>query len=53
MFWLLTSPNALLSFLFVQEEIMEWWSNTSKAGVEIPSEEDLIEKSKKKQLFGL
>ncbi|WJX60069.1 hypothetical protein P8452_45315 [Trifolium repens] len=38
---------------FLEEEIMEWWSNTSKAGVEIPSEEDLIEKSKKKQLFGL
>ncbi|CAL5208498.1 unnamed protein product [Lathyrus oleraceus] len=38
---------------FLEEEIMEWWSNTSEAGVEIPSEEDLISKFKKKQLLGL
>ncbi|CAJ2671782.1 unnamed protein product [Trifolium pratense] len=33
---------------FLEEEIKEWWSNTSKAGVEIPSEEDLIANLKKK-----
>ncbi|CAI8589448.1 unnamed protein product [Vicia faba] len=38
---------------FLEEEIMEWWSKTSEAGVEIPSEEDLISKFKKKQLLGL
>ncbi|XP_058778434.1 uncharacterized protein LOC131652558 isoform X2 [Vicia villosa] len=38
---------------FLEEEIMEWWSNTSEAGVEIPSEEELISKFKKKQLLGL
>jgi len=37
----------MLFSLFVQEEIMEWWSATSEAGVEIPSEEDLIAKFKK------
>jgi len=40
-------------FPFVQEEIMEWWSANSEAGVEIPSEEDLISKFKKKQMLGL
>jgi hypothetical protein len=38
---------------FVQEEIMEWWSANSETGVEIPSEEDLISKFKKKQMLGL
>ncbi|KAL2349452.1 hypothetical protein Fmac_003452 [Flemingia macrophylla] len=38
---------------FLEEEIMEWWSTTSEAGAEIPSEEDLIEKFKKKNLLGL
>ncbi|CAJ2650900.1 unnamed protein product [Trifolium pratense] len=38
---------------FLEDEIKEWWSNTSKAGVEIPSEEDLIANFKKKQLLGL
>ncbi|XP_022631553.1 uncharacterized protein LOC106777661 isoform X3 [Vigna radiata var. radiata] len=38
---------------FLEEEIMEWWFNTSEAGAEIPSEEDLIEKFKKKNMLGL
>ncbi|TKY71137.1 small subunit ribosomal protein S15e [Spatholobus suberectus] len=38
---------------FLEEEIMEWWSTTSEAGAEIPSEEDLIEKFKKKKILGL
>lgn len=38
---------------FLEEEIMEWWSANSEAGVEIPSEEDLIAKLKKKQMLGL
>lgn len=38
---------------FLEEEIMEWWSANSEAGVEIPSEEDLISKFKKKQMLGL
>lgn len=38
---------------FLEEEIMEWWSTTSEAGAEIPSEEDLTEKFKKKKLLGL
>jgi len=37
--------------VFEQEEIMEWWFNT-EAGAEIPSEEDLIEKIKKKNMLG-
>jgi len=32
---------------------MEWWFNTSEAGAEIPSEEDLTEKIKKKIMLGL
>ncbi|XP_028190125.1 uncharacterized protein LOC114376283 isoform X4 [Glycine soja] len=38
---------------FLEEEITEWWSNTSEAGAEIPSEEYLIEKFKKKEMLGL
>ncbi|KAK8471831.1 hypothetical protein PHAVU_002G042000 [Phaseolus vulgaris] len=38
---------------FLEEEIMEWWFNTSEAGAEIPSEEDLTEKIKKKIMLGL
>ncbi|XP_073220558.1 uncharacterized protein [Cicer arietinum] len=38
---------------FLEEEIMEWWSTTSETGVEIPSEQDLIAKFKKKQMLGL
>ncbi|KAK7308010.1 hypothetical protein VNO77_41561 [Canavalia gladiata] len=38
---------------FLEEEIMEWWSTTSEAGAKIPSEEDLIEKFKKKKMLGL
>lgn len=47
-----TSPDAFFS-PFVQEEIMEWWSTTSEAGVEIPSEEDLLAKLQKKKMLGL
>lgn len=47
-----TSPDAIFS-PFEQEEITEWWSNTSEAGAEIPSEEYLIEKFKKKEMLGL
>lgn len=44
----------LSNYYFVeQEEIMEWWFNTSEAGAEIPSEEDLTEKIKKKIMLGL
>ncbi|XP_027362266.1 uncharacterized protein LOC113869928 isoform X4 [Abrus precatorius] len=38
---------------FLEEEIMEWWSTTSEAGAEIPSEEELTEKIKKKKMLGL
>ncbi|KAL2669575.1 hypothetical protein AAZX31_01G220100 [Glycine max] len=38
---------------FLEEEIMEWWSNTSQAGAEISSEEYIIEKFKKKEMLGL
>ncbi|XP_054820688.1 uncharacterized protein LOC129319616 [Prosopis cineraria] len=37
---------------FLEEEIMAWWDATSKAGNNIPSEEDLIEKVKKKHTLG-
>ncbi|KAK7253143.1 hypothetical protein RIF29_37605 [Crotalaria pallida] len=38
---------------FLEDEIMEWWSTTAEAGVEIPSEEDLIKKIEKKRMLGL
>ncbi|XP_061354449.1 uncharacterized protein LOC133299062 isoform X2 [Gastrolobium bilobum] len=38
---------------FLEEEIMEWWSTTREGGADIPSEEDLIEKFKKKKMLGL
>lgn len=53
-FWISasTSPDTYFS-PFEQEEIMEWWSTTSEAGAEIPSEADLIEKFEKKKMLGL
>ncbi|XP_028762361.1 uncharacterized protein LOC114720810 isoform X2 [Neltuma alba] len=37
---------------FLEEELMAWWYTTSKAGNNVPSEEDLIEKIKMKQILG-
>ncbi|KAI9087488.1 hypothetical protein K1719_030628 [Acacia pycnantha] len=38
---------------FLEEEIIAWWSTSSKAGEGIPSEEDMMEKIKKKRMLGL
>ncbi|XP_028793445.1 uncharacterized protein LOC114749128 isoform X3 [Neltuma alba] len=37
---------------FLEEEIIAWWSTSSKSGDGIPSEEDMIEKIKKKRMLG-
>ncbi|KAK4258103.1 hypothetical protein QN277_007597 [Acacia crassicarpa] len=36
---------------FLEEEIMAWWYTTLKAGNNVPSEEDLLEKIKMKQIL--
>ncbi|KAK4266094.1 hypothetical protein QN277_027064 [Acacia crassicarpa] len=38
---------------FLEEEIIAWWSTSSKAGEGIPSEEDMMEKIEKKRMLGL
>ncbi|KAI9119463.1 hypothetical protein K1719_009339 [Acacia pycnantha] len=37
---------------FLEEEIMAWWYTTLKAGNNVPSEEDLVEKIKMKRILG-
>jgi hypothetical protein len=37
----------------MQDELMAWWSATSKDNIKIPSEEDLRVKVKKKRMLGL
>lgn len=38
---------------FLEDELMAWWSTTSKDNIKIPSEEDLRVKVKKKRMLGL